>query len=135
MLFTNVITYAVALAATTPMVAALYTWDYKLQLYTLPEVPPRGPKMTGSPANWMGCCNGGDIPEGGYGCGNFGGLGTVIYKCVAYESDGYWLKRHEQCEWAGGVGGQCVKNQLKKGAKFYPFVSGNKVVCVQPTDV
>jgi hypothetical protein len=30
MLFTNVITYAVALAATTPMVAALYTWDYKL---------------------------------------------------------------------------------------------------------
>jgi hypothetical protein len=59
----------------------------------------------------------------------------VIYKCVAYENDGYWLKRHEQCEWAGGVGGQCVKNQLKKGAKFYPFVSGNKVVCVQPTDV
>jgi hypothetical protein len=135
MLFTNVITYAVALAATTPMVAALYTWDYKLQLYTLPEVPPRGPKMTGTAANWMGRCNGGDIPEGGYGCGNFGALGTVIYKCVAYENDGYWLKRYETCAWSGGTGGQCVKNQLKKGAKFYPFVSGNKVVCIQPTDV
>jgi hypothetical protein len=25
--------------------------------------------------------------------------------------------------------------QLKKGAKFYPFVSGSKVVCVQPVAV
>jgi hypothetical protein len=135
MLFTNILAYATALAATVPMVAGLYYWDPKLQTYTLGEVPPRGPKMTGSAANWMGRCNGGDIPEGGYGCGNFGGIGTVIYKCVAYKDDGYWLKRHETCSWADQTGGQCVKNQLKKGAKFYPLVSGSKVVCVQPTDV
>jgi hypothetical protein len=90
------------------MAAALYNWDPTLQVYTL-----------------------GDIPAGGYGCGSFS-EGTVIYKCVGSDEDGYWLKKYQVCAWVSSSGGQCVKNQLKKGAKFYPFVSGGKVVCVQP---
>jgi hypothetical protein len=135
MLFTNAFTYAIALAAAVPTVAGLYKWEEKTQLYNVGEVPALGPKMPARSAQWMGRCNGGDIPEGGYGCGNFGSIGTVIYKCVEYKDDGYWLKRSETCFWANNTGGQCVRNQLKKGAKFYPLVSGSKVVCVQPTDV
>lgn len=135
MLFANVITQAIALAAAVPMVAAFYNWDPALQVYTLGDITASGPKTPCSSTKWMGRCNGGDIPEGGYGCGNFGEVGTIIYKCVKYNDDGYWLKKHEVCYWNGDHGGQCVKNQLKKGAKFYPLVSGSKVVCVQPVSI
>lgn len=135
MLFTNVFTYAIALAAAAPMVAADYKWSKKLQVHKIGEIPVAGPKMPSRAAQWMGRCGGNDIKEGEYGCGNFGSTGTGIYKCVKYKDDGYWLKRWEMCSWANSVGGQCVRNQLKKGAKFYPLVNGNKVVCVQPTDV
>jgi hypothetical protein len=58
-------------------------------------------------------------------------------KCVKDKKTGEpWLKRQEVCLWAGaGNGGQCVRNKLRDGAKFYPFVSSSKVVCVQPTEV
>jgi hypothetical protein len=67
---------------------------------------------------------------------NFGEEGTIIYKCVKTAGDEqYWLKKYEVCPWVASKGGQCVRNQLKKGAKFYPFVSSSKVVCVQPVAV
>lgn len=135
MLFTNVFTYTFALAAAVPMVAADYPWDTKLQIYKIGDVPSAGPKQPARAAEWMGRCGGDDIQEGEYGCGNFKAYGSGIYKCVRYKDDGYWLKRHEVCLWANGTGGQCVRNQRKKGAKYYPFVSGKKMVCVQPTDV
>jgi hypothetical protein len=67
----------------------------------------------------------------------FKNLGMAIYKCVKDKKTGEpWLKRHEVCLWAGaGAGGQCVRNKLRDGAKFYPFVSSSKVVCVQPNVV
>jgi hypothetical protein len=80
MLFTNVLTYAIAFASATPMVAALYHWDSKLQLYTLGEVPAPHWNNPKASAEWMGQCNGGDIPEGGYGCGTFIEDSTVICK-------------------------------------------------------
>ena len=88
MLFPNVHAYALALASATPMVAALYHWDAKLQLYTLGETPNvvnipgrYAPRIS---AQWMGLCNGGDIPEGGYGCANFIEDATVICKLTHY---------------------------------------------------
>jgi hypothetical protein len=94
-------------------------------------------------ADWLGRCAEGDVGRGedvglgSYGCGVFKNLGTAIYKCVKDKKTGEpWLKRHEVCLWAGaGAGGQCVRNKLRDGAKFYPFVSSSKVVCVQPNDV
>ena len=136
MLFTNVLTYAIALAAAAPTVTALYNWDSLLKVYTLGDIPAAGPKTPRAATKWMGRCNGGDIPDGGYGCGNFGEEGTIIYKCVKTAGDEqYWLKKYEVCPWVASKGGQCVRNQLKKGAKFYPFVSSSKVVCVQPVAV
>lgn len=136
MLFTNVLTYAVAFATATPMVAAEYKWDPKLQIHNIGNIRSQGPKMPNRAAQWMGRCGGDDIPLGGYGCGQFGSKGTAIYKCVTYKEDGKaWLQRSEVCLWNNAIGGQCVKNQLGSFAKFYPFVNGNKVVCVQPTDV
>jgi hypothetical protein len=136
MLFTNILTYAMAFASATPMVAALYNWDPVLQVYTLGEIAADSPKTPRASAKWMGECNGGDIDDGGYGCGSFLDQGTVIYKCVKTKDGSYWLKKHEVCAWVNkSGGGRCVKNQLKKGAKFYPFVSGSKVVCVQPVAV
>jgi hypothetical protein len=136
MLFTIAFTYAIALAATAvPMVAAEYQWNPKLQIHTLGDIPAAGAKTPARATQWMGRCNGGDINVGGYGCGNFGSIGTVIYECVKYKKDGYWLRRKETCYWANAVGGQCVKNSLKNGAKFYPLVDSDKVVCVQPTDI
>jgi hypothetical protein len=83
MLFTNVLTYALAFASATPMVAALYHWDEKLQLYTLGEVPAPHWNNPKASAEWTGQCNGGDIPEGGYGCGTFIEDSTVICKLHA----------------------------------------------------
>jgi hypothetical protein len=79
-IFTIALTYAMAFASATPMVAALYHWDPKLQLYTLGEVPayPREPLNPHVSSEWMGQCNGGDIPEGGYGCGTFIKDSTLI---------------------------------------------------------
>lgn len=129
MQFTNPLTCALALASTLPLVSADYPWDPTLQVYKIGEVPAMV-KLPHRPAQWMGRCGGNDVKHGGYACGNFGSKGTVIYKCEAG-----WLKRAEVCSWANGTGGQCVKNQRKKGKKFYPLVGGGKVVCVQPDDL
>lgn len=111
------------------MVSANYPYNPKLQVRMIGEVP-AVVKQPNRAAKWMGRCGGDDIREGAFGCGNFGKSGTVIYKC-----EKGWLKRFEQCSWASGTGGQCVKNQRKKGKKFYPLVDGKKVVCVQPDDL
>jgi len=80
MLFTNILTTAIAFASATPMVAALYHWGPKLQLYTLGEVPAPWKGNPHASAMWMGQCNGGDIPEGSYGCGTFLKDSTLICK-------------------------------------------------------
>lgn len=122
------LTTLLALTAALPSTTALYPWNSRLQVYDIGEIHGRV-KRPSQPARTMGRCAGGDIPEGGYGCGNFGKTGTSIYKCR-----GGWLHHYETCRWASAGGGQCVKNQLKKGKKFYPFQDGKKVVCVQPKD-
>jgi hypothetical protein len=151
MLFTNVFTYATALAATVPTVAGFnnqdfkpkYIWDANLRVYKLGEIPSRGKNMPNRAADWLGRCSEGDITRGAdiglgsYGCGEFKDIGMVIYKCVKDKETGEpWLKRYEVCLWAGaGPGGQCVRNQRKKGKKFYPLVDSSKIVCVQPSDL
>ena len=139
MLFTNLLTYAVAITAALPMVVADYPWNEKTQLYDIGEVPTQNRKSTRA-AKWMGRCGGNDIKVGGYGCGNFGSRGTIIYKCVEDPKhyEGAWLQFQESCLWrdfGGGNGGQCVKNQRRKGKKFYPLVDGKKAVCVKHEDL
>jgi hypothetical protein len=86
-----------------------------------------------------GRCGGDDVPPGDWACGLYGAggsLGRAIYQCVAWKNKEnkteYWLKRAELCTWAGPAtnGGQCARNSLRKGKRFYPFVNGGKAVCV-----
>lgn len=138
MLFNNALTYAVALAGALPTVVALYPWNEQTQLYNVGEVPSSGPKNQMA-ARWMGRCDGGDIPLGGYGCGNYGTAGNAIYKCVwDKKTNEAWLKFDQVCLWknfGGGNGGQCVKNSRRKGKKFYPLVDGKKAVCIRHEDL
>lgn len=140
MLFTNALTYAVALAASLPVVVADYPWNEKTQLYNIGEVPTQNRKQYGRAVKWMGRCGGNDIKVGGYGCGNFGTRGNAIYKCVEdpKKYEGAWLQYQEVCLWrdyGAGNGGQCVRNQRRKGKKFYPLIDGKKAVCIRNEDL
>jgi hypothetical protein len=137
MLFKTAITYAVALVAALPMVAAEYQWDDLRQVYNIGEVPTQNRKSH-RVAKWMGRCGGNDIKVGGYGCGQFGVNGTLghgIYKCVEdpKKYEGAWLQYQEVCLWqdfGAGNGGDCTRNQRRKGKKFFPLLDGKKVVCI-----
>ena len=129
MLFTNII----ALAATALTVAVTaYDYNDQTKLYHIGQVPFEANSHRAS--LWMGRCGGDDIPPGDYACGLYGeggSKGTTIYKCVEWTDGTYWLRRAETCLWAGaGYGGQCSRNQRRKGKKFYPFVDGKKAVCI-----
>ena len=130
MLFTT-LTSTLALAATIlPSAVNAYDYNEQTKLYHIGEVKLEGHRA----ALWMGQCGGSDIPPGDYACGLFGpngNKGTAVYKCTQAKDGSYWLRRAETCLWAGwGDGGQCSRNQLKKGKKFYPLVDGKKAVCV-----
>lgn len=94
MLFTNVFTYTVALAAALPMVLGQdsspfhpkYAWDEDLKVFKLGSIPSRSTKNPNRAADWLGRCHegqvsrGSDIGLGDYGCGEFKNLGTAICK-------------------------------------------------------
>jgi hypothetical protein len=140
MLLNNVLTYAVALVATAPTVLAEYKWNAQRQLADIGNVPYR-PRAI--PPKWLGLCGGNDIKVGEYGCGQYGSDGTkgsAIYKCVEdpKKYEGAWLRYHEVCLWqdfGGGNGGNCARNQRRKGKKFYPLIDGKKAVCVTTEQV
>lgn len=108
-----------------PLTTALYDWDPVLRVYNIGQVPANSVKTPRAAAKTMGACGASDIPEGRMGCGNFGTYGSGIYVC----KNGV-LKLKEVCLWSNGGDGQCVRNQRRKGKKFYVFESGKKVVCV-----
>ena len=105
-------------------------WNEDLKVYDLGRVPSR----IGHPNEatyYMGSC--GEIKEGYYGCGSFGPGKIValraIYRCVNSR-----LVRAEVCEEKSKYN-RCVRNQRRKGKKFYPFNNGAKVVCARKRDV
>lgn len=138
MLFSNTFTYAIAFVAVLPLAFAGYPFDGKTKLADIGQVPmEKGQKYRAT--KWMGRCGGDDVPPGDFACGLYGEngtRGTAIYKCVKWEPTGeYWLKRAEVCIWSSPGGyGQCVRNQRRKGKKFYPLVDGKKAVCVPTSD-
>jgi hypothetical protein len=106
MLFTTTLALAVAL----PALVSGYTYNSQTKLYHIGEVPMEGHRA----ALWQDECGGDDI-----------------HKCTGWDDGKAYLRRSETCMWAGtGYGGQCSRNQRRKGKKFYPFVDGKKAVCV-----
>jgi hypothetical protein len=140
MLFNNALTYAVALVAIASTVLAEYKWDALRQLADIGEIAYR-PRAI--PTKWLGRCGGDDLKVGEYGCGQYGhnGVkGTALYKCVQdpKKYEGAWLRYQEVCLWqdfGGGNGGNCARNQRRKGKKFYPLIDGKKGVCVTTEQV
>jgi hypothetical protein len=133
MLLNNILPYVVAIVTALPAVTA-YDYNEKTHLYHIGQVPMEGAKGVHA-ATWMGECGGSDIPPGDWACGLYGpdgSLGNVIYQCQDRGDGRTFLKRKEVCLWAGAGsnGGQCSRNSLRKGKRFYPLVSAGKAVCV-----
>ena len=84
-------------------------------------------------APYAGRCN--NVPEGEYACGSFVERDVNALRAIYRSKDG-WLELAETChEGDQHAKDRCVKNGRRKGKKFYPFVSGNKVVCMKASKV
>jgi len=135
MQFTSTLCALLAIgAATLPSASAATKWDDKwndqLKVWDIGRVPSK----IGRPSeavDFMGSC--GEIKEGYYGCGSFG-PGKIVAMRAIYRCVNSRLVRAEVCG-ENAKYSRCVKNQRRKGKKFYPFNNGEKVVCAKKKDV
>jgi hypothetical protein len=132
MQFTTTLLTLLALSAASASAATKWAdkWNEDLKVYDIGLVPSKVGRPS-EPVDFMGNC--GDIEEGYYGCGSFGPGKIValraIYRCVNQR-----LVRAEVCGESAKYN-RCIRNQRRKGRKFYPFNNGAKVVCAKRTDV
>ena len=105
-------------------------WNRKLKVWNVGTISsvPGFPGL--APAD-IGKCGG--IPDGGYVCGSFGPGKKVAMRAIYSCRKGLLVQR-EICS-ESDVNNRCVKNERRKGKKFYPFVSGDKIVCVNKSDL
>lgn len=105
--------------------ASAAKWNKKLQVWNIGQVP-SVPGFPGLAKPEVGPCGG--IPEGGYVCGSFGPGKHVAMRAIYSCRKGKIVQR-EICA-AKSDKDRCVKNERRSGKKFYPFISGDKIVCV-----
>jgi hypothetical protein len=75
----------------------------------------------------------GGIPEGGYVCGSFEDEGVDALRAV-YRCDRGILRLADVC-YESNKYNRCVKNGRRKGKKFFPFATAEKVVCQKKSNV
>jgi len=122
-------------AASASSIAQTAVWNDHLQVWTI------GP-VASTLGDWYwyrngaaqaGRCN--NVPEGDYACGSFEERTVDAMRAIYRCKDG-WLELAETChEGDRHAKDRCVKNGRKKGKKFYPLVSGNKVFCQKASKV
>ena len=121
-------------AATFPSTSAATNWADKwndqLKVWDIGRVPSK-PGRPNQVVDYMGSCGG--IKEGHYACGSFG-PGKIVAMRAIYVCTNGRLARKEVCHESDKYN-RCVKNQRRKGKKFYPFNNGAKVVCAKRKDV
>lgn len=105
--------------------ASAATWNKKLKVWNVGGIP-SVPGFPGLASGDIGPCGG--IPEGGDVCGSFGPGKTTAMRAI-YTCKKGRLSLREMCSESLGKN-RCVKNSRRKGKAFYPFVSGEKIVCV-----
>ena len=105
--------------------ASAAKWNKKLKVWNVGGIP-SVPGFPGLAAGDIGPCGG--IPEGGDVCGSFG-PGKKIAMRAIYTCKKGRLTQREICS-ENSDKNRCVKNSRRSGKKFYPFVSGEKIVCV-----
>ena len=114
-----------AILATLLPSASAAKWNKKLKVWNVGGIP-SVPGFPGLAAGDIGPCGG--IPEGGDVCGSFG-PGKKIAMRAIYTCKKGRLTQREICS-ENSHKNRCVKNSRRSGKKFYPFVSGEKIVCV-----
>ncbi|KAM0691438.1 hypothetical protein Q7P36_010209 [Cladosporium allicinum] len=105
-------------------------WNEDLKVYDLGRVPSKIGRPNEA-TDYMGSC--GEIAEGYYGCGSFGPGKFVALRAICRCVGGRLVKA-EVCEESDKYN-RCVRNQRRKGKKFYPFKNSAKVVCAKRKDV
>ena len=121
-----------ALTTFTPTASAA-VWNDKLKVWNIGRVATTQ-KWDGKYRTWpvrdAGSCGG--IPNFGYVCGSSKDRGVMALRAIYVCEKGRLIHR-ETCRELDR-NDQCVKNERRKGKKFYPFVSGDRIVCVAKKD-
>jgi hypothetical protein len=110
--------------------ASAATWNKKLKVWNVGGIP-SVPGFPGLASGDIGPCGG--IPEGGDVCGSFGPGKTIAMRAI-YTCKKGRLTQREICSESSDKN-RCVKNSRRKGKSFYPFVSGEKIVCVNKSKI
>ena len=127
-----------ALAITLPTASATreakdWQWNDELKLYDIgnPRVTHWSkPHISGGLATGGYC---GVIKKGGWGCGSVREKGVTALRGI-FRCEKGLLKWKETCH-EDSKNNRCVKNGRRKGKRFYPFVTADKVVCVNKKDI
>jgi hypothetical protein len=101
------------------------TFNKKLSVWNIGKVP-SVPGFPGTPTPVWGKCGG--IPNGGHVCGSFGPGKKAAMRAIYTCHDGT-LNISELCM-ESSENNHCVLNGRKPGQRFYPLVSGDKIVFV-----
>jgi len=126
---------ALTAAVSGASIAQTATWNDHLKIWDIGTVTStRGDwafYRDGAP--YAGRCN--SVPEGEYACGSFEEREVNALRAIYRCKDGR-LELAETChEGDEHAKDRCVKNGRRKGKKFYPFVSEDKVVCMKASKV
>lgn len=119
--------------ATLPSPCSAAVWNDKLKVWNIGRVATthttHGEYRTW-PVRDAGSCGG--IPEFGYVCGSFKDRGVMALRAIYVCEKGRLIHR-ETCRELGR-NDRCVKNERRKGKKFYPFTPADRIVCVAKKD-
>jgi hypothetical protein len=110
--------------------ASAAKWNKKLKVWNVGGIP-SVPGFPGLAAGDIGPCGG--IPNGGDVCGSFG-PGKKIAMRAIYTCKNGRLSLREICS-ENSDKNRCVMNSRRKNKAFYPFVSGEKIVCVNKSKI
>jgi hypothetical protein len=124
-----------ALLALTAIPTALAaTWNDKLKIWDIGHVATvesKTGKYKINPIRYPGLCGG--IPKLGYACGSYKEDGMMALRAI-YRCENGWLTLYQVCH-ERDLNDRCVKNERKKGKRFYPAAPGDRIVCAQKEDV
>jgi hypothetical protein len=114
--------------------ASAATWDDKLKVWDIGPVhtiQSKTGKYKTNPIRYPVRCGG--IPELGYASGSYKEDGVMALRAI-YRCENSWLTLSQVCH-EQDKNNRCVKNERKKGEKFYPTASKDKIVCARMKDV
>jgi hypothetical protein len=121
-----------SLAATLPAVSAA-TFNKQFQVWDIGRV--NTDNVSGKhrirPVRTAMACGG--IPKGGYACGSFEDEGVDALRAI-YRGHDDGLQLEDTC-YENDEFNCCAKNGRRRGKRFFPFASANRIVCQSKSNV